>query len=337
MRYGLLGPLEVVGVDGKSVALERATVSGFWRRCRRRVRTWWLPTAPGPPMPCGATSLRLRPGTPCRFTCRGCARSWLLARLAGTFCARESSGYRLTVAPGELDVQLFESLVGEDGGGPNEASSRLQKALDLWRGPALADVSSPLLVGEAARLEALRLAAIQRRIEADLARGCHAGNPVPELESLVHDHPLREGLRGELMRALYRSGRQADALAVYRRGWVALAHQLGIDPSPALQGLELAILQQSPDLDVPDRRVHSGRKASPAPAPPIPQRASEPDHQRRRRRRTGLLLAVVGLLVISTIAGVTVARRGTAGPSGLARTRWAAVHARTNRWLASFR
>ena len=246
MRYGLLGPLEVVGDDGQSVALsgdrERVLVAVLLLGANRVVPTSRLTDAlwgEQPPATAG-NALQVHVSR---------LRKKLAAGSAGGDLLRtESSGYRLTVAAGELDMQRFEDLVGQDGGGPDEVSSRLHEALDLWRGPALADVSSDLLVGEAARLEELRLAAIERRIEADLARGCPA-ELVPQLESLVHDHPLREGLRGQLMRALYRSGRQADALAVYGHGRAALADQLGIDPGPALQGLELAILQQSPELD----------------------------------------------------------------------------------------
>ena len=208
MRYGLLGPLEVVGDDGKSVALsgdrERVLVAVLLLGANRVVPTSRLTDAlwgDQPPSTAG-NALQVHVSRLRKKLAAGSA--------GGDLLRRESSGYRLTVAPGELDVQRFENLVGEDGGGPDEVSSRLHEALDLWRGPALADVSSDLLVGEAARLEELRLAVIERRIEADLARGCHA-ELVPELESLVHDHPLREGLRGQLMRALYRSGRQADA------------------------------------------------------------------------------------------------------------------------------
>ena len=327
MRYGLLGPLEVVGDDGQSVALsgdrERVLVAALLLGANRVVPTSRLTDAlwgDHPPSTAG-NALQVHVSRLRKKLAAGSA--------GGDLLRRESSGYRLTVAPGELDLQRFENLLGEDGGGPDEVSSRLQEALDLWRGPALADVSSDLLVGEAARLEELRLAAIERRIEADLARGCHA-DLVPELESLVHDHPLREGLRGQLMRALYRSGRQADALAVYRHGRAALADQLGIDPSPALQGLELAILQQSPDLDAPGRRVDRA-EASRAPAPPVPHRSSGRDHRRRRRRRTGLLLAVAGLLVASTTAGVTVALSASGPPVRAAPNSLAAVDTRTNR------
>ena len=114
----------------------------------------------------------------------------------------------------------------------------------------LADVSSDLLHGEKTRLEELRLLTIERRIEADLALGRHA-ELVGEIEALVQADPFREGPRRQLMLALYRSGRQADALATYRKTREVLAEELGIDPGPELQALELAILNQDPDVAAP--------------------------------------------------------------------------------------
>jgi hypothetical protein len=118
----------------------------------------------------------------------------------------------------------------------------------------LADVRSDLLQGEKTRLEELRLLALERRIEAELALGRH-NEVVGELEAFVHAHPLREGVRCQLMVALYRSGRQADALAVYRAARKVLAEELGIDPSPELQALEVAILRQDPELTAPANRL----------------------------------------------------------------------------------
>ena len=114
----------------------------------------------------------------------------------------------------------------------------------------MCDVESAALVGEAVRLDELRLLALERRIDADLSLGRHQ-ELIPELETVVADQPLREPFRRLLMLALYRSGRQADALAGSRRTREMLADRLGIDPSASLQDLELAILQQPPNLDLP--------------------------------------------------------------------------------------
>jgi DNA-binding SARP family transcriptional activator len=163
-------------------------------------------------------------------------------------------GYVLQLEPGELDLERFETLLGrgrtelERGDAPR-AAELLREALALWRGPALADFAyEPFAQSAIARLEELRLAALEERIEADLAAGGH-GALVGELEAFVAEHPLRERLRGQLMLALYRSGRQAEALEAFQDARRALVDELGIDPSPALQRLERAILQQDPALD----------------------------------------------------------------------------------------
>ena len=132
-----------------------------------------------------------------------------------------------------------------------DASERLREALSLWRGPALADFAYESFAQAAiARLEEIRLAAVELRIDADLALGRH-DELVGELEALVAEHPLRERLRGHLMTALYRSGRQAEALDAYKDARRALVDELGIEPSAALQELERAILRQEPALDLP--------------------------------------------------------------------------------------
>src|SRR5207248_10357834 len=121
--------------------------------------------------------------------------------------------------------------------------------LALWRGQALADFAyEPFAQGEPARLEEERLAALENRIDADLALGRDAAL-VGELDTLVREHPLRERLHAQLMLALYRSGRQADALAAYRRARDLLADELGIDPGEPLERLHAAVLGHDPDLD----------------------------------------------------------------------------------------
>lgn len=158
-------------------------------------------------------------------------------------------GYVLRVAPGELDLDRFTQLLDDaDRAEPAVAASTLREALALWRGPALADLAYESFAQRAiGRLDELRLTALERRIDADLALVRHA-DVVPELETLVAEHPLRERLRGQLILALYRSGRQADALEAYRATRDALVEELGIEPGPALQELERRILQQDPEL-----------------------------------------------------------------------------------------
>ena len=147
-----------------------------------------------------------------------------------------------------MDARRFERVAaqGRDAlarGDHADASRLLAGALGLWRGPALQDMRyEPFAAGEAERLEELRLTCLGERIEADLALGRHA-ELVAELQALVGEHPLRESLRAQLMLALYRGGRQADALAAYRDARRVLADELGLDLSPELQALERDILR----------------------------------------------------------------------------------------------
>ena len=165
-----------------------------------------------------------------------------------------NGGYRLHVGQGELDADRFERLVAQaheqmQGGDAARAAEVLREALALWRGPALVDVAAaPFAGAEIARLEEQRLAAIETRVEADLAAGHHA-EVVGELQQLAAADPVRERLHALLMLALYRSGRQADALEAYARVRAHLADELGLEPSSALKVLQAEILEQSPSLD----------------------------------------------------------------------------------------
>jgi DNA-binding SARP family transcriptional activator len=165
----------------------------------------------------------------------------------------QSPGYALELAPGHLDIAHFERLCEEARAtdGTERRAAKLQDALRLWRGPALADLAfEPFALIEAPRLEELRLAAQQDLIDAELALGRHA-DVLPELETLVAEHPFDERLRAQLMLALYRSGRQADALETYRATREFLVEELGLEPSPELRELQQGILGQDESLTSP--------------------------------------------------------------------------------------
>ncbi len=159
-------------------------------------------------------------------------------------------GYALTVGPDELDLSRFERLVAEARRSTGDERTRiLREALALWRGPPLADLAYEAFAqGDIQRLEELRLDALEQRLDAELVAGSGA-ELVGELESLVAQYPLRERLRGHLMLALYRSGRQAEALDAYHEGRGKLVEELGIEPSRELQQLYASILRQEASLD----------------------------------------------------------------------------------------
>jgi predicted ATPase/DNA-binding SARP family transcriptional activator len=154
------------------------------------------------------------------------------------------AGYRLVVDPDEVDAHRFERLVREAGQEPERKATALREALALWRGPALADV--PEAENQAVRYEELRVSAIEDRAEADLSLGRHR-ELVAELQTLVDAYPLRERPRGLLMRALYGSGRQAEALEAYEEARRMLSDELGTDPSAELSAVHLAILRAEPE------------------------------------------------------------------------------------------
>ena len=184
-------------------------------------------------------------------------------------------GYVLRVEPGDIDLERFDALVATAraataAGDPAEASTALAAALALCRGAPLADLADePFARDAVAPLEERRVAALEDRIDADLALGRHAAL-VPELEAAVRAEPLRERLRGQLVLALYRSGRQGDALQAYAEARRTLVEQLGLEPGPALRGLERQILAQDPALDAPGPAEAPARDAAPAGAPRHP-------------------------------------------------------------------
>jgi DNA-binding SARP family transcriptional activator len=178
-------------------------------------------------------------------------------------------GYLMRVDENDVDLLRFERMTDEArqwlSTDPEKATARLRQALALWRGPALADIVFEASArGEITRLEELRVSALEDRIQGDLDLGRHAAL-VGELEALVVSYPVRERLHGQRMLALYRCGRQADALKAYREARRMLADELGIDPCAELQSLERAILQQDPALAAPPRTAPAPPPVAPAP------------------------------------------------------------------------
>ena len=200
-------------------------------------------------------------------------------------------GYVLRADPDAIDLCRFERLLAESKPLPvQERAAILSEALALWRGPALADIADePALAADVLRLNELRLAATEQRIDADLELGRHE-DVVPELETLIAEQPLRERLRGQLILALYRSGRQAEALETYRETRRVLVEELGIEPGPELRELERAILRQDPALAT-------------APPPPPPDGDQPPTRWRWPRSP----LAVAAALLLLALAGAGLA------------------------------
>ena len=246
MDFRLLGPLEARG-EGGPVALggakPRALLAlllldaGRTISARRLIEELWGENAPASARKMVQINVsRLRKALP----------DGLLRTHAG--------GYSLEIDPEARDLARFERLAGEGraalaAGDAREVADRLAAALALWRGPALAEFGEAFAQREGTRLEALRLSALEDRIEADLALGRHAA-VAAELDGLVRDHPERERMRGQHMLALYRSGRQAAALASYKEAWRRLGQELGILPSVELRRLEAAMLAHDPALDL---------------------------------------------------------------------------------------
>ena len=200
---------------------------------------------------------------------------------AGTALETVAPGYRLAIEPDAIDARRFEAMLTEGraarvAGDAKGARRLLDDALALWRGPPLADAGfESFAQGEIARLEELRVAALEERIDARLSEGEHA-LVVAELEQLAAEHPSRERLVELLMLALYRCGRQTDALDVYTRGRIRLDEEVGLEPSPELQRLQEAILRQDRSLEahadepLPERGPEPAAPALPAQLAPLP-------------------------------------------------------------------
>ncbi|MEW1866462.1 BTAD domain-containing putative transcriptional regulator [Streptomyces sp. NPDC088194] len=249
--FGILGATRVIGVDGAEVGLggprRRAVLALLALDAGRVVGADRLISGLyGVDVPAGAANA---------------VQSQIsrLRQVLPVAVEGHPSGYRLAAEPDQVDAYRFERLArrGREAlaaGQPDVAAGRLRDALGLWRGPALADVGdAPFVVAQAARWEELRLGAVEDRVDAELALGRHR-EVVAELGELVAAHPLRERLRGQLMRALYGSGRQAEALAAYDVARRELADSLGADPGPELAAVHLAVLRGDPAL-MPDRSL----------------------------------------------------------------------------------
>ena len=258
MDFRLLGPLEAVR-DGRSVSIggakQRAVLALLLLHANevvsrdRLIDELWGDRSPGT----AAHSLDVQ-----------------ISRLRKVLGPEQplvtrGGGYVLEVEPEQIDARRFERLLEEGrranaAGEPTAALAALDAGLALWRGGALADLAYESFARtEVERLEELRLLATEERVEAGLALGRHQAL-IAELEALIAKHPLRERLRGQLMLALYRSARQAEALRVYGETRTRLVDELGIEPGPALRELEQAILRHDPALDRPTPRQERRRR-----------------------------------------------------------------------------
>jgi DNA-binding SARP family transcriptional activator/streptogramin lyase len=233
----------------------------------------------------------------------------------GAVLLTRAPGYVLELDEGALDIERFARLHAEarESADPEQRARLLHRALDLWRDEPLAELrAEPFFDAAVAQLEELRLGALEERIDADLALGRHA-ELVSELDALVAAHPYRERLRAQLMLALYRSGRQADALDAYQAGRRVLQDELGLEPGTELRELEAAILRHDERLDL-------------APEP-LPE--AVPSRPRRRRPWAAVALAVV--VVLATAIAALVVFRGDDSPVGAPPNSVAVIDPKTNR------
>jgi len=271
MEVRVLGPLEV-RVDGRAMAIRgarpRAVLAVLALQAGRPVSAERLAVALwGEDAPQGAVKTvqvhvsRLRKA---------------LGDSSGALLATTPAGYRLVLGPDELDAERFERTVAAGrevltAGDADRAASMLRAALALWRGAPLEEFGwAPFAPIEMRRLEELRLAAVELRVEADLAAGRRA-ELVPELQRLTTDHPSRERLHAHLMVALYRSGRQAEALEAYRHARAVLVEQFGIEPGSELRDIHQAMLVHDPALDA-ERAAGSARRHGRRTLPSPPNR-----------------------------------------------------------------
>ncbi len=292
MRFGILGPTQVLLTDGRQVAVGgprlRALLALLLIDAGEMVSTERLIDGLfGERPPRGATNAIQSQVSRLRHLLRD-------ERGPDPLVEFHAAGYRLAIDPEDVDAHRFERLAGEGQralatGDQPRAAGLLREALDLWRGPPLADLGPvPFAPAQVTRLEELRLAAVEDRVEAGLEL---------ELQQLVARHPLRERLRGQLMRALYGSGRPAEALAAFEDARRTLADELGADPSADLAAVHLAILRADPALTGTARTARAGRRQGlPAQLTSFVGRAEEV-------RRVGKLLGEARLVTLTGTGG----------------------------------
>jgi predicted ATPase/DNA-binding SARP family transcriptional activator len=291
MEFGVLGPLQVLQ-EGQTVRItgprERALLAALLLHpgevvsADRLIDLLWGDDAPGnAPNALQAVVTRVRKA---------------LGSHGKDVLVTRTPGYALAVSHDQVDAVRFQGLLDRAARllhrDPATASALLEQALGLWRGPALQDLTDhPLAHQEIARLEELRLAALEATLEAELALGRHT-EAVAQLRTLVAEHPLRERLRGQLMLALYRAGRQADALDVYQQTRTVLGEELGLDPEPALQALHERILRQDPSLAAPVRTSGGRGHNLPARISSFVGRAAELEDLRQLLARSRLVTVI---------------------------------------------
>ena len=333
LEFGILGPLEV-RVGGAPVWVggprQRALLAVLLCNANRVVSRDELIDELLSDQPAGSAErmLRVQVSRLRKVLADGDSQPRLLA---------QPPGYLLRVEHGELDLHAFDQRVAagrhaleEDD--PGRAAALLREAESLWRGRPLADLEFESFARfEVQRLEALRMPVVEDRIDAELALGQHAAL-CAELEQLVAEHPLRERLRGQLMVALYRSGRQADALEAYTAGRSLLVDELAVEPGPQLKQLQMAVLEQDPALDLPqpgkDEQTPvpaSLVSASPTPGPASPGKEAAPGgpgpeatprRSRRRRARSAVVALGLGTLAVVAIAPLLGHAKARGSPTG---------------------
>ncbi len=340
MQFDVLGPLQVLDA-GRPLALgrpkQRAVLAillldaGTVVPLDRLVEELWGPHAP----PQALASVQAYVSH-----LRRLLEPQRLPGAPATVIVNQAPGYRIVVDPDDVDAARFETLArtGHDllqRGEAPRAAETLEAALGLWRGPVLADFADASFVqAERARLEDLRLTALEDRLSADLAIGRHA-RIVAELERLTGEHPFRERLQGLRMAALYRCGRQAEALQGYQQFRSLLREELGLDPGQALRDLERDVLRQAPALEWTAVPADDGSTPGPAPVPTQVVSRAAVEAADVVAAPDGLVGRDAQLRVVDEALAGTAAGRGrivlVAGEPGIGKTRLAEEAARRAR------